>query len=537
MSKRISPAKLEVLTLNERVTYSGGVTGCVSDIHPSVTAKSFQVVFSANNCRLNIAAGCRFNALNLHFKSDNTTLTIGAGTKGNATLFANISGVGSRIEIGKNCLFANVKLRSSDSHDIFDRDSGELLNPAGHIMIEDSVWISEDSLILKGAIIRTGAVIRARSLVSGEIPAHSLAVGQPAKVIRQNIAWRETLSDPREVRVAAAAILSDELPAAFRPPIPLTLQHPAPMAAQRFSPLTGYWASLRGHLAPQTVEAGDALLEIFHADGPPNQQKTDFLRALLGGEHILPVKQGGLRFLQFTDIAIQLEEIFGKVQYEFRTKAERPFIIDAGGCYGLASYYFQRAYPGAEVLVFEPNPASAAILRENIVTLGMAGVTLEEAAVGALNGTVDFYAVPAMPMASGLLPRLKSRGYETELLRVQQLCLTDLIGSRQVDMLKLDIEGGEYDLIAAMDGRMDRIKNMFIELHFGDGLPRSNLPLLLDTLERNGFEYMLARAPGASSSPAHPLITSEHIWQASLNLWARPRGLHDATDLLDNAPA
>jgi acetyltransferase-like isoleucine patch superfamily enzyme len=53
------------------------------------------------------------------------------------------------------------------------------------IVIEDGVWIGAGAVILDGVHIGKGAVIGANAVVSRDIPAHALAVGSPAKVVRQ----------------------------------------------------------------------------------------------------------------------------------------------------------------------------------------------------------------------------------------------------------------------------------------------------------------------------------------------------------------
>lgn len=57
------------------------------------------------------------------------------------------------------------------------------------VMIGDHVWIGENCMILKGVSIGAGSVIAAGSLVTKDIPARSLAMGRPAKVVRENIEW------------------------------------------------------------------------------------------------------------------------------------------------------------------------------------------------------------------------------------------------------------------------------------------------------------------------------------------------------------
>jgi acetyltransferase-like isoleucine patch superfamily enzyme len=52
------------------------------------------------------------------------------------------------------------------------------------VIVEDKVWIGFDATILKGVTIGEGAVIGARSVVTKDIPPYTVAVGNPAKVVR-----------------------------------------------------------------------------------------------------------------------------------------------------------------------------------------------------------------------------------------------------------------------------------------------------------------------------------------------------------------
>ena len=52
------------------------------------------------------------------------------------------------------------------------------------MVIEDNVWIGERSTILKGVHIGKGSIIGCDSVVTKNIPAYSIAVGNPAIVVK-----------------------------------------------------------------------------------------------------------------------------------------------------------------------------------------------------------------------------------------------------------------------------------------------------------------------------------------------------------------
>lgn len=517
----------------DQITYQSNAQNCSADIHPSFSASTFEVVFNAKNCRLEIAENCKFRALKLYFLSDNTHVRIGAGTLCNSSFWANLSGAGRSISIGEHCLLASVKARTSDAHHIIDDATGKMINPAGNIVVSDRVWIAEDVLLLKGTVIGEESVIGAKSMVNSEIPPHSLAAGIPAKVLRSDISWRYSGAhlNPPTVPTPTAK------PAKPQPAVPAIAKpaKPAPPAAVPLpTAVADFWRQLRRHVAPGILRAGDALAEKLWTYPPESgaKQKTRFLQMLLNDKTVLLLKGGPFRFRNFYDMAVQLDEILCTVQYNFEPAAEARCIIDAGGCYGLASYLFHRRHPRADILAFEPNPENAAVFRENIERIGMTNVTLEEAAVGTSNGTVEFYAAPGMPMGSSTSSHLAVKGFETTLLQVRQIDLPALIETRPVDLLKLDVEGSEYDILNALDGRMRNIRNLFIELHFGTDMPKSKIAPLLSVLDRNGFDHMIVRASANNAAPPHPLASlQEGVWDSSLNLWARPLpALEDAHD-------
>lgn len=107
---------------------------------------------------------------------------------------------GNSIIIGNNVLIAhNVTILDTDSHELDSvkrAESYAIMIREGHpddvglvktspVRIEDDVWISYGSSILKGVTIAKGAIIGAGSVVTHDIPSYCLAAGNPAKVIKK----------------------------------------------------------------------------------------------------------------------------------------------------------------------------------------------------------------------------------------------------------------------------------------------------------------------------------------------------------------
>lgn len=99
-----------------------------------------------------------------------------------------------RISVGELCLFGgDVDVTISDMHSILDAASGKRLNPARDVTLGNHVWVGQRATILKGVTIGNDAIIGAGSVVARDVPAHCIAVGNPARVVRKGVTWRPEL--------------------------------------------------------------------------------------------------------------------------------------------------------------------------------------------------------------------------------------------------------------------------------------------------------------------------------------------------------
>jgi acetyltransferase-like isoleucine patch superfamily enzyme len=148
--------------------------------------------YLGSNCKVRIGVGCSLGNLFIH-AMDRGEVIIGSrsGFNGSVRLLLHEPG---RITIGEGCLFAGeVDVTISDMHSIVDVITGQRVNPARDVVLEDRIWVGQRVTILKGSHIGKGSIIGACSLVSGEVPPNCVAAGIPAKAIRTGVTWRHEL--------------------------------------------------------------------------------------------------------------------------------------------------------------------------------------------------------------------------------------------------------------------------------------------------------------------------------------------------------
>ena len=91
----------------------------------------------------------------------------------------------AEIKIGDNVMFGpNVSVYTVN-HPLNYEDRNKYLEQAKPVVIEDNVWLGGNVVILGGVTIGKNSVIGAGSIVTKDIPANSLAFGNPCKVIRK----------------------------------------------------------------------------------------------------------------------------------------------------------------------------------------------------------------------------------------------------------------------------------------------------------------------------------------------------------------
>lgn len=128
--------------------------------------------------------------------SNNTKLSYlrkqGAAIGERTRLNCRVSSFGSEpylIEVGNDCLFAaNINIITHDGGikvlNTLDYFDGVSMDKIDKVMIGNNVYIGQSALIMPGVNIGDNCIIGAHSVVTKDIPNNSVAVGVPAKVIK-----------------------------------------------------------------------------------------------------------------------------------------------------------------------------------------------------------------------------------------------------------------------------------------------------------------------------------------------------------------
>lgn len=163
-------------------------------------------------------------------------------------------------------------------------------------------------------------------------------------------------------------------------------------------------------------------------------------------------------------------------------------VMDIGA--GIGDYAIYAAYQkeGVVVNAYEPFPESFDLLQRNLTLNGIETVQIFRTAVWGRAGTLRLDATAGEPLQiSSWEP--SEDGQASEGLSVEAVTLADAIISsniEKVDLLKMDCEGGEYEiLLTASTETLMRIDRIIMETHDLD--PDHTHTKLIGFLERQGY--------------------------------------------------
>jgi len=244
------------------------------------------------------------------------------------------------------------------------------------------------------------------------------------------------------------------------------------------NPITGYWNMLNdkavlikpiGNNTPVAVDPTTMVFLVgLHAHGVyvADVNSADLTVKFRIGSDYLTARYG-----KTTDLFV-LEETYLDKLYDGDYHGN--FVIDVGGYIGETALFF--AQRGARrVFCVEPAPDNLRLLEQNISQSSFKDkIVVIRAAILDKDGIVEFYmdnqSYPCYHVANSH-EFMKTYTREPSKYNVQAMSFQSLLeytGLEEVDVVKLDCEGSEYDiLLGTPDSVLKRVRKYIIEYHNG----------------------------------------------------------------------
>ncbi|MEP7268552.1 MAG: FkbM family methyltransferase [Saprospiraceae bacterium] len=187
---------------------------------------------------------------------------------------------------------------------------------------------------------------------------------------------------------------------------------------------------------------------------------------------------------------------------------QNAYIIDCGANIGLSVLYFKLICPSAVITAFEPDSQNYNLLQKNVQSYNLEKVELRTEAVWNEDTLINFSSDGNM----GSKIETNSNSNLIQAIRLKKFI------SQKVDLLKLDIEGAEYEVIKDIVDSLHFIKNIFLEYH-GTFSQNNNLTEIFTIIQNAGFKYYIKEAANIYESPFYRLKKPIGGFDVQLNIF------------------
>ena len=193
---------------------------------------------------------------------------------------------------------------------------------------------------------------------------------------------------------------------------------------------------------------------------------------------------------------------------DFYTPRPGDVVIDLGAHVGIYAFNVLRNYP-CRVVALEPSAENFACLKKNLEPFGEPRAKVYNLAVGGKAGRVNVETPKSTNRShdARVVPCADGDGVGVEMVPLE--AVLDLAQCNRIPLLKMDIEGSEYDVFSELDdARLPCFERIAMEYH--DNLREGTLDLLKDKLQGThdltitgegdggGYGMLFAKLKGAS---------------------------------------
>ena len=183
-------------------------------------------------------------------------------------------------------------------------------------------------------------------------------------------------------------------------------------------------------------------------------------------------------------IGFLVKEIFLEKVYEVKNNVEVKTILDFGSNIGLSLVYFKLRFPFAAIEAYEPDKESFKLLQKNISQNNFNNISAYEMAVS--NKLGFLFAADVVEKAS-VNSQFVGDGKD-ENSKVVAKDIEDIL-NKNFDIVKMDIEGGEWNLFRKIvdENLITKANHWFVEFHEVEK-NKKQFGEILNCFEKNGYE-------------------------------------------------
>jgi FkbM family methyltransferase len=166
-------------------------------------------------------------------------------------------------------------------------------------------------------------------------------------------------------------------------------------------------------------------------------------------------------------------------------------IVDLGANEGFYTLKAREMAPKAKIIAVEPNPSAFRTLKRNVTSNKLRNIIIMNKAITSRIGKISFEIIKGQTSIGGLkvYEKYRKRGKLKKIIvdsiTLEKLCKLNNV--KNMDLLKMDVEGSELDILKNSENILPCIKKVVVEYHEAQKTKKPVIAIML----RNGFRIAL----------------------------------------------
>lgn len=201
-------------------------------------------------------------------------------------------------------------------------------------------------------------------------------------------------------------------------------------------------------------------------------------------------RKPGRNVVSDTDI---IDEVLVNDQYKLKKLGSPKIIVDIGAHIGIFSLAIAQMCPNSTIIAYEPFKENYQLLKKNITANGFSNIIFHQKALSAKKETVTIFINKFNTGGHSLFPNNSGKKIKVKSISLEDVFVENKLNT--IDLLKIDCEGGEYDIILkASKETLQKVNEIIFELHKTERTIKYHSPKeLISFLTSNGYKIKILK--------------------------------------------